>query len=98
MADGVIIRSECSFYFLYKKHLCPVCQNTMARKKREKIVNSHSDEAKYYDFIVVDTPMLGDIKFITYYWECPHCKKVHDVKELKFLEKEKRREKRKRIK
>ena len=79
----------CSLYFLYKKHYCTDCNGLLERKKREKIVNSHSAEAKNYDFSVPggDTFLVGDVKFVTYYFECPDCGRKYEILELKQIEK-----------
>jgi len=91
MSHGSKVVFECSLYFLYKKHYCFNCQGVLERKKREKIVHSESEEAKNYDFAMVDTFLRGNIKFITYYFECPKCKTIYEIKELKKMEKEKRK-------
>jgi len=97
MIHGVIVRYNCSLYFLFKKHYCHECQSTYVRKKREKIVHSESKEAKNYDFQVVDTGLYGNIKFVTYYFECPKCETIYEIEELKEIEKENRRKKRRKF-
>jgi len=95
MIDGTIARYDCGLYFLHKKHYCHTCQSLLIRKKREKIVHSQSEEAKNYDFMVMDTASYGNIKFITYYFACTNCKSIYEINELKKIEKENRRKKRK---
>lgn len=80
-------------YFFHKKHYCEKCNAILAVKKKEKIVNSFSEEAKNYDFSSLDTYLVGNIKFVTYYFECTGCKAVYENVELILLEREKRKEK-----
>jgi len=87
MIHGKITRYNCSWFYLRKKHFCPSCQNTLERKKREVVVNSESEEARNYDFSCVDTYLCGNIKFVTFYFECPSCGKTYEIRELKTLEK-----------
>ena len=65
--------------FILKKHNCPNCCSLLIKKKREKVVNSFSEEAKNYDFFSFDSYLVGNIKFITYYFECPDCKGRHSI-------------------
>ena len=94
-ANGVQVQMNCSLYFFFKKHYCPKCQTRLERKKRAKIVDSFSEEAKNYDFSFGgDHFLIGDIKFITYYFACPACKSKYEIPRLKKLEKEAKRKKR----
>ena len=36
--------------FCLKTHYCPCCKEKLEKTKTETIVNSSSEEAKYYDF------------------------------------------------
>jgi len=94
MTHGLKVQLNCSLFFLFKKHYCLNCQKILERKKCEKIVHSESAEAKDYDFSVADTFLFGNVKFITYYFECPNCKTVYTIKELKAIEKKKRKQRR----
>lgn len=87
MIDGISYRYNCSWFYLRKKHFCPNCKTVLERKKREVVVNSKSEEAKNYDFSCVDTYLHGNIKFVTFFFECPDCKKTYEILELKKLEK-----------
>jgi len=87
MVHGKITRYNCSWIYLRKKHLCFNCNTALVRKKKEVIVNSESEEAKDYDFSCVDTYLHGNIKFITFYFECPKCGATYEISELKALEK-----------
>lgn len=60
------------------------------RERREVIVNSESEEAKNYDFSCADTYLRGNVKFVTFYFECPSCGAVYEIGELKKLEKKQR--------
>ena len=96
MIMGVKKQLNCSFYFFYKKHYCADCNGLLERKKREKIVNSHSAEAKNYDFSMPggDTFLVGDVKFVTYFFECSNCGRKYEISELKRIEKNLRKLKR----
>ena len=87
MIDGTIMRYNCTWFYLRKKHVCPNCNTVLERKKREVVVNSQSEEAKNYDFFIVDTYLHGKIKFITFFFACPNCRTVYEIRELKKLEK-----------
>lgn len=91
MIDGEITRYNCSPFFLDRKHQCLNCNNILEKRRREVVVNSASEEAKNYDFSLVDTYLNGNIKFITYYFGCQNCGKVYEIKELMELEKEQKR-------
>lgn len=80
-------------FFFRKKHYCEKCSALLVTKKREKIVNSFSEEAKNYDFSLLDTYLVGNIKFVTYYFECSNCKTIYENLELIRIEKEKRKKK-----
>ena len=55
----------------------------LSKKTREVIVNSESEEEKKYDFSVGDLYLHGNIKFVTYYYECPKCRSTYEIRELK---------------
>lgn len=86
MIHGSKVQFNCSLFFIIKIHYCFHCKTRLKRKKREKVVNSESDEAKKYDFSMLDTFLHGNIKFITYYYECPKCNAIYEINELKKLE------------
>ena len=90
MLNGTISSAPCGLYFLFKKHSCPRCNNKLERKKHEVIVHSESEEAKNYDFFNGEYYMHGNIKFVTYYFECSKCKSTFEILELKKIEKEKK--------
>lgn len=90
MMHGKITQYDCSWFYLRRKHFCPNCKNTLERKKREVVVNSESEEAKNYDFSCVDTYLHGNIKFVTFFFECPSCRMIYEISELKTLEKKQR--------
>jgi len=98
MLQGIKWQYDCSLCYLFKKHCCINCHSVLDRKKHEIIVNSFSEEAKYYDFSIVDTYAVGDVKFITYYFDCPKCGAVYEIKELKKIEKEQKKLKRRNLK
>lgn len=82
-------------FFILKKHNCLNCCSLLIKKKREKVVNSFSEEAKNYDFFSFDSYLVGNIKFITYYFECPDCKTIFELDELVKIEKSKNKIERK---
>ena len=82
-------------FFILKNHNCPNCCSLLIKKKREKVVNSFSEEAKNYDFFSFDSYLVGNIKFITYYFECPDCKTIFELDELVKFEKSENKTKRK---
>lgn len=90
MIHGKIIRYDCSWFYLRRRHFCSRCKTVLVRKKREVVVNSESEEAKNYDFSCVDTYLHGNIKFVTFCFECPSCRMVYEISELKALEKKHR--------
>ena len=90
MIHGISYQYNCSWFYLRKRHYCPNCEAILRRKKREVIVNSESEEAENYDFSCVDTYLYGNIKFVTFFFECPSCKTVYEISELKTLEKRRR--------
>ena len=86
MANGFKYQFEGGLFYLFiKKHYCPQCKNKLIRKKQSKVVNSSSEEAKDYDFLQVDTFLVGNIKFINYYFECSKCNRIYTIKEMKQL-------------
>lgn len=90
MIHGVSYQYNCSWFYLRKRHFCPNCKAVLQRKKREVVVNSESEEAKNYDFSCVDTYLHGNIKFVTFYFECPCCRTAYEIRELNTLEKRRR--------
>lgn len=90
MIHGTVTQYNCSWFYLRKRHACPHCKAVLERKKREVVVNSKSEEAKNYDFSCVDTYLHGNILFVTFYFECPSCRSVYEISELKKLEKRRR--------
>ena len=61
------------FKVRFRKHFCHVCQNQLIQRKHEKVVNSRSTEAKYYDFSLIDTNIIGDCIFIHKVFYCSMC-------------------------
>ena len=86
--QGVKAEIDCGPYFFYMKHTCPECRAVLSRRKREKVVNSESEEAKNYDFSLDDMSLQGNVRFVTYYFACPDCQVSYEIRELKRLEKE----------
>lgn len=95
MIHGTSYQYDCSWFYLRKKHFCPSCKSLLVRKRREVVVNSESEEAQNYDFSCVDTYLHGNVKFITFYFQCPMCNAIYEIQELKSLEKRTKRKNRK---
>ena len=92
MIHGKIIRYDCSRFYLKKKHFCTKCKTMLNIKKKEIVVNSESDEAENFDFSCADTYLYGNIKFVTFYFQCPNCKTIYEINELKEIERSKRKD------
>ena len=54
-------------------------------------MNSFSEEAKNYDFSVGDMDLCGNIRFVTYYFQCPQCDASYEISELKKLHREQKK-------
>lgn len=74
------------FFYRKRKHYCAICGELLTTIKQEKIINSESDEAKYYDFSNGDTYMFGNVKFINFALKCPSCDALYSIREQKELE------------
>lgn len=77
------------FYVYFKKHYCPDCKILLKRDYDSKIVNSHSLEAKDYDFAIGagDSYYKGDVEFRTSFFRCPKCNLKIYFDEMKKIEK-----------
>lgn len=83
-------------FFIRMKHYCKKCNGLLEVRTIEKVVNSFSEEAKKYDFSDSgDTYLVGNIKFITYYFECTDCNTIYSNKELVQIERERGKVRRK---
>ena len=82
---GVIHVAENPFY-VNKNHYCPVCNLLLIVEKESKIVNSSSKEAKDFDFFVVDSYAIGNIKFIWSVFYCIDCETSFTIKEIQEYE------------
>jgi len=70
---GVKYLLESKEYLYDIKHRCPQCSATLEAKKRNKIVNSNSEEAIFFDFSHGDASLIGNVKFIYYVFCCNNC-------------------------
>jgi len=70
-----------------KKHFCPNCGEKLSLITCSKVINSKSEESKKLNFVLGDTFMVGDIKFIYDEFKCNKCNFQVSVKELKQIEK-----------
>lgn len=64
----------------FRKHNCFFCNNPLKINKHKKVVNSKSEEAKYYDFTIGETSFTGNCQFIHKIFYCSKCNK-----EIEFL-------------
>ena len=93
---GYSFKCENPFFVYFKKHYCPCCGNRLMRQKVSEVIHSDSEEAKNYDFSDSgDTYLVGNIKFITYYFECTDCNTIYSNKELVQIERERGKVRRK---
>lgn len=78
-------RFQCEnlLFVYFKKHYCPQCNSKLLRQKVSRIIDSNSDEAKYYDFEVADITVKGNMKFTHIEFLCPVCQKHYTVNETK---------------
>lgn len=71
---GYINEAAAAEYLYFQKHFCPVCGKEMEKIKVTRMVNSKSEEAKYYIFSsVAGFGMEGDVWFITNDFFCTNC-------------------------
>jgi len=61
------------FYVHFKKHYCPQCNHILMIRYDSKIVNSNSQEARFYDFRIPDSRLVGDVEFRTSFFCCNNC-------------------------
>ena len=75
-------------YTRFKKHYCPHCGVRLKCVNVSRIVNSHSKEAKNFDFTFVDSFLVGDIEFTWKEFQCPKCLQQFSVQSVKKMERE----------
>ena len=92
---GTITHYDCKESYLNKRHWCYDCGNVLEKQRREVIVNSESEEAKNYNFHMVDTYYRGNIRFVSFYFKCSSCGKIYEVRDYINLEKMRAKERRK---
>jgi len=68
------------------KHYCPNCQSLLTLKEKNRVVNSASEEANYFDFHNVDNYMIGNVKFIWDVYYCEKCNLETSVKDIRIIE------------
>lgn len=73
--------------YISKKHYCPKCDKRLIVAYESIVINSHSPEAKDYDFSVSDTTLEGDVEFRKSFFECPSCGMQISFAEMKQIEK-----------
>ena len=84
---GVKRESSNPFWLRFKKHYCPNCMKLLTTAKESKIVNSKSEEAKNFDFLLGDTYLVGNIKFIWTEFKCTACNKAYSTNKIRDIEK-----------
>jgi len=73
-------------------------QLTSKIRKKSQVVNSASEEAKDFDFAVVDSFMIGNIKFIFDVYYCKKCDLDMSIKSIRRYEREQKKLKRAQMK
>lgn len=59
--------------FRRKPQYCIKCNHRFDLVKNEKIVSRSSPEAVNYEFRLLDMNVVGNVKFVKYYFKCPNC-------------------------
>lgn len=77
------------FYVNFKKHYCPNCGVRVKKIKVSRVVNSASSEAKDFDFHMMNTYMIGNVKFIWTEFQCPNCRRQFSIEDMKRIEEKK---------
>ena len=88
---ATIEQRDCTKAYMKKRKYCLACGEILENKKRVKIVNSQSEEAKNYNFHYVDGYYYGNVRFIILYFACPKCGKEYEVRDYVKFEKRIRR-------
>ena len=86
---------NCGPFYLMRKHYCSKCNSLLEKKKASKIVNSHSPEAKNYNFLAEKNHPVGDIKYTTVNFFCMNCNAQYTIEEQIEIERRLRKERRK---
>ena len=73
------------------KHYCQVCNELLVVKRREKIVNSESEEAKDFDFSFDGGRKIGNIKFSWDVYYCAKCDSEISIKDQRKYERDQRK-------
>ena len=89
MIHATKIVYEGGFLFMHREHHCPECNQLLEVAYMEKVVNSNSPEAKYYDFSMTGCRgvFVGNVLFRIRCFYCTSCEKVFRVKQIKEIEK-----------
>lgn len=66
------------FYMLFRKKLCPECNNTMDKEKRYKMVSGADVNSKADPFFV----KTAEVKKYYYVFKCSHCGSEYTLEEL----------------
>lgn len=64
----------------FRNHNCFLCNHPLTIIKHKKVVDSKSEEARYYDFTIGELSFTGKCEFIHKIFYCSKCKK-----ELEFV-------------
>jgi len=65
------------------KHYCPHCQRLLIVKTKNQVVNSESEEAKYFNFHTSDSHMMGNVKFVWDVYYCEKCNLEISIKDIR---------------
>ena len=74
-----------------KKHYCPVCNGLLRVISKGVVINSESEEAKNFNFSVMDGRMYGNIRFTNDIFYCNECDREFTTRAISDIEKEEKR-------
>lgn len=77
------------WFTVFKRHICPVCNNALKKTIRLHEIASSSSNEKKYDFRSGDSYMLGNVRIYEVKFECIHCNVVYTVPEMMVFENKK---------
>ena len=66
-----------------ESHFCLNCHALLDVVKKEKIVNSESEEAKDFDFSSDEGRRIGNIKFIYDVFHCAKCDSEYSIRDVR---------------
>jgi hypothetical protein len=86
------IMIDSPFFMFCKKHTCPKCSTILKTKKVRRVVNSKSQEARYFDFSSDSGGYLfGDVEFTWFVFHCEICNIDISLQEMRKYEKDRKK-------